>query len=113
MISALPVSGAWQPKTMGARLLRPSFSFIRASLTWPKPWPPSSGPRWQAHRPWSFTFCCSGLMNFSRPAEPQTAMPRWEIGSTSSVMKSSIQSSFFWNSGSVSKSQAIFISPMS
>ncbi|MBP9230844.1 MAG: hypothetical protein KBF34_04920, partial [Phenylobacterium sp.] len=28
--------------------------------------------------------------------------------STSSRMKSSIQSSFFWNSGSVSKSQAIY-----
>src|SRR5580693_3853401 len=46
-------------------------------------------------------------MNFSRPSDPQTAMPRCEIGSTSSVMNSSIQSSFFWNSGSVSKSHAM------
>src|SRR5207253_1509183 len=40
-------------------------------------------------------------------------MPRWESGSTSSRMKSSIQSSFFWNSGSVSKSQAMAASPPS
>ena len=28
-------SGAWQPKMVGARPLRPSFSFIRPSFTWP------------------------------------------------------------------------------
>jgi len=35
MISALPVSGAWQPNTIGAMPTRPSFSFIKASFSWP------------------------------------------------------------------------------
>ena len=28
---------------------------MRPSFTWPKPWPPSSGSRWAAHSPRSFT----------------------------------------------------------
>ncbi|MNC98343.1 hypothetical protein D3C83_162730 [compost metagenome] len=35
MISALPVSGAWQPNTEGAKCERPRISFIRPSLTCP------------------------------------------------------------------------------
>ena len=33
----------------------PRISCISPSLTWPKPWPPSSGGRWAAHRPRSRT----------------------------------------------------------
>lgn len=42
-ISALPASGAAVPNTVGAQVDRPRISFIRASLTWPYPCPPSSG----------------------------------------------------------------------
>src|SRR5258708_3981068 len=44
MISALPVSGAWVPKTVEAHGDPPRISLSSASLSWPKPWPPSSGP---------------------------------------------------------------------
>ena len=60
MISALPVSGAWHPNTMGAHDERPRISLSRASFSWPYPWPPSSGPRWVAHRPWRRTSSLSG-----------------------------------------------------
>ena len=51
MISALPVSGAWHPNTIDAHCDRPRISLSSASFSWPKPWPPSSGPRCVAHRP--------------------------------------------------------------
>jgi hypothetical protein len=51
MISALPVSGAWQPKITGAQLDRPRISFSRQSLTAPCPCPPSDGSRCVAHSP--------------------------------------------------------------
>ena len=50
-ISELPESGAWLPNTAGANGLEPRISCISPSLTWPKPWPPSSGGRCAAHRP--------------------------------------------------------------
>src|SRR3954465_8445818 len=62
-----------------------------------------------APRPWSFTCCCrsrtSALTSgsFERIAYGKT----YSSGSTSSRQNSSTQSSFFWNSGSVEKSQAI------
>ena len=51
MISAFPVSGAWQPKITGAQDDRPRISFSRQSRTSPCPCPPSSGPRCVAHSP--------------------------------------------------------------
>jgi hypothetical protein len=35
MISALPVSGAWQPKTIGAHWDLPRISLSSASFSWP------------------------------------------------------------------------------
>src|ERR1700693_6277469 len=43
--SELPESGAWLPKTIGPHIEAPSISCISPSLTWPYPWPPSSGGR--------------------------------------------------------------------
>ena len=37
MISLLPESGAWQPNAFGAKIDVPRISFIKPSLTWPKP----------------------------------------------------------------------------
>src|SRR5580704_9504418 len=110
MISALPVSGAWQPKITGAQLDRPRISFSRQSLTAPCPWPPSSGPRWVAHRPWERTACLSGSMTFLI-VSLGGVNARWgqirSSGSTFSRTNASAQSSFSWNSGSVSKSHDI------
>ena len=44
MISALPVSGAWQPKMTGAQLDRPRISFSSAELELPVPLPAELGP---------------------------------------------------------------------
>src|SRR6201996_7835121 len=110
MISALPVSGACVPNTIGAHGLRPRISLINVNLTAPKPWPPSSGPRCGAHKPLSRTCCLSGSTirrrsSFSgRNSQPGNSTSR---GSTSSRTNSRIQSSFFSNSGSVEKSQLI------
>ena len=60
MISPLPESGAWLPNTVGAIAVVPRISCISASLTWPKPWPPSSGGRCAAHSPRCLTCSCSG-----------------------------------------------------
>src|SRR5664280_317171 len=110
MISALPVSGAWVPNTTEAHSERPRISFISASFTCPYPWPPSSGPRWQAHSPRSRTWCLSGS-TMARNAgssgwkarSPHSRSSGW----TSSRTKVSIQSSCSWNAGSVEKSQAM------
>jgi hypothetical protein len=59
-ISELPESGAWLPNALGANGDVPRISCMRPSLTWPKPWPPSSGGRCAAHRPRRLTSSCSG-----------------------------------------------------
>ena len=64
MISALPVSGAWQPKTIEAHCERPRISLRSDSFSWPWPLPPSSGPRWVAHRSWRRTSSLSGSRIF-------------------------------------------------
>ncbi len=64
MISALPVSGACVPKTFDAHNVRPRISLSNASFNWPYPWPPSSGPRWVAHKSWRRTSSLSGSMIF-------------------------------------------------
>jgi hypothetical protein len=56
----LPESGAWLPNANGAIGVLPRISCISPSLTWPKPWPPSSGGRCAAHRPRALTSSCSG-----------------------------------------------------
>ena len=112
MISALPVSGAWQPKITGAQLDRPRISFSRQSLTAPCPWPPSSGPRWVAHSPCSRTACLSGSMTFLIVSVGGVNARCGQIrssGSTFSRTNASAQSSFCWNSGSVSKSHDIVV----
>ena len=108
-ISALPVSGAAVPNTVGAQLERPIISFINASLTWPYPGPPRLGPRWQAHRPCAFTCSCNGLrcrraslMLVSKLAA--ISGHNRSITSHSSRTNLSIQSSLAWNSGSMLKS---------
>src|SRR5712692_5272214 len=103
-ISELPESGAWLPKTIGAHTLAPSISCIRPSFTCPYPCPPSAGGRCVAQSFCFFTSACSGPMARMKPA--------WSVSSTSSGYTSSrtnprIHSSFFSNSGSVEKSQAI------
>src|SRR5579875_1966362 len=109
-ISALPVSGACVPNTIGAQGLRPRISLIRVSLTAPKPCPPSSGLRCGAHSPCSRTCCLSGSTilrrsSFSgRNSQPGKSTSR---GSTSSRTNCLIQSSFSSNSGSVEKSHAM------
>src|ERR1700729_2295640 len=116
MISALPVSGAWVPNTIGAHGLRPSISLISVSLTAPKPCPPSSGPRCGAHSPWSRTCCLSGSTNLRRSSlSGKNSQPPniTSSGSPSARTNSRIQSSFFANSGSVEKSHAISITPRS
>src|SRR5271156_6214697 len=116
MISALPVSGAWVPNTIGAHGLRPRISLISVSLTAPKPCPPSSGPRCGAHRPWSRTCCLSGSTILRRSSfSGKNSQPgnNTSSGSTSSWTNSRIQSSFFANSGSVEKSHAMSITPRS
>ena len=107
MISALPVSGAWQPKTIGAHIDRPRISFSSASLSCPYPWPPSSGPRCVAHRSRRRTSSFSGstiLRRVSSSCVYTSCGHSRSSGSTSSRTKVSTQSSFSWNSGSVSKS---------
>src|SRR3954468_13390 len=85
------------------------ISLSRPSLSWPSPGPPSSSSRKSAHRPWSLTCCWMPLTcsltfgSFDRTAYGNT----YSSGSTSSRQKSSTQSSFFWNSGSVEKSHAM------
>ena len=47
----LPESGAWLPNAFGANGEVPRISCIRPSLTWPKPWPPSSGVQVRGPQP--------------------------------------------------------------
>ena len=117
MISALPVSGAAVPNTIGAQLDVPRISLISASFSCPKPLPPSSGPRCAAHRP------CGPA---PRPASARTSgrglvVERVErrgcgktrsSGSICSRTNCRIHSSFVSNSGSVSKSHAIASPPV-
>src|SRR3954454_7369068 len=113
MISALPVSGAWGPNTMGAQLDRPRISFISESFSWPYPLPPSSGPRWAAQSSRSRTCCLSGsiaLRRFSSRGVNSSPPHSRSSGSTSSFTNSATQSSCSWNSGSVSKSQLMTLS---
>src|SRR5947209_14778842 len=110
MISALPVSGACVPNTIGAHGLRPRISLISVSLTAPNPCPPSSGPKCGAHKPLSRTCCLSGsTMRRRSSLSGRNSQPgnSTSSGSTSSRTNSRIQSSFFSNSGSVEKSQDI------
>src|SRR5579859_4528949 len=103
-----PVSGAAVPNTTGADRYRPSISLSRASLSWPKPGPPSSRSRNSAHRPQSLTCCFSGsaralafgLREYAAPGKTRSS------GSTSVRQNSSTQLSCCWNSGSVEKSHA-------
>src|SRR6478735_2633038 len=110
MISALPVSGAWHPNTIGAHCERPRISFNSASLSWPWPCPPSSGPKCVAHKPLRRTSSFSGSITLRRLSSSGTNCRCGNAkssGSTSSRTNSSAQSSTFWYSGSVSKSHAI------
>ena len=105
-ISELPESGAALPNTTGANGVVPRISCIRPSLTWPKPWPPSSGSRCAAHRPRSRTCSCSGAISrrkASSPSSPKIV----SIGQISSRTNVRIHSSCCSNSGSVEKSQAM------
>ncbi len=114
MISALPVSGAWHPNTMGAHDERPRISLSRASFSWPYPWPPRSDPRWVAHRPWRRTSSFKGSIASRRlPSSGVNCRcgNTRSSGSTSSRTKASAQSNFFWYSGSVSKSHAMCTPP--
>src|SRR5918997_1689422 len=107
MISALPVSGAWQPNTIGAHDDRPRISLSSESLSWPYPSPPSSGPRCVAHSFWRRTSAFSGSTTLRRVSSSGVNSSPGQIrssGSTSSRTNSSAQSSLAWNSGSVSKS---------
>ena len=105
-ISELPESGAALPNTTGANGVVPRISCISPSLTWPKPWPPSSGSRWAAHRPRSRTCSCSGAIA-RRNASSSSSEKIVSIGQISSRTNVRIQSSCCWNSGSVEKSQAM------
>src|ERR1700735_1531852 len=110
MISALPVSGAWHPKTTDAHCDRPRISLSRASFSWPKPCPPNSGPRCVAHRPWRRTSAFTGSIASLRfPSSGTNCMcgNARSSGSISSRTNWSTQSSFSWYSGSVSKSHAM------
>ena len=51
----------------GANGVVPRISCISPSLTWPKPWPPSSGGRCAAHSPRSVTCSCSGAIARRKP----------------------------------------------
>src|ERR1700722_11558301 len=94
MISAFPVSGAWQPKITGAQEDRPSISLSRQSLTCPWPCPPSAGSRCVAHSPWSLTACLSGSMTL-RTVPLGGVYARWgqmrSSGSTSSRTNAAAQ----------------------
>src|SRR3954453_13898144 len=84
------------------------ISLSSPSLSCPRPGPPSSSSRNSAHSPWSLT-CCWRPRTYSLTfgSGDRTAYGKtYSRGSTSSRQKSSTQSSFFWNSGSVEKSQA-------
>src|SRR6266536_1566367 len=112
MISALPVSGAWQPNTIGAHCDRPRISLSSASLSCPYPCPPRSGARCVPHNSRRRTSSFNGSTTFRRVsssgvnASPGHTRSR---GSTSSRTNASTQSSFCWNSGSVSKSHGIVL----
>ena len=90
--SELPESGAALPNATGANGLEPRISCIRPSLTWPKPWPPSSGSRCAAHSPRSRTWACSGAIARSKPSWPSSSKIV-SIGQISVRTKSRIQSS--------------------
>src|SRR5664279_3825661 len=105
-ISELPESGAALPNTSGAIGLDPRISCMRPSLTWPKPWPPSSGSRCAAHSPWALTSACSGATARRRPSQPSSCHSV-SSGQTCSRTTPRIHSSWASNSGSVAKSQAM------
>ena len=102
--SELPESGAWLPNTVGAQGDMPSISCIRPSLTCPKPWPPSSGVRWAAHRPCFLTWSWSER---TIRMKVRSSVSRTSSGKTSRFTKSRIHSSLASNSGSVEKSHVI------
>ena len=91
MSSALPESGGWLPKALGPSGEEPRISCMRPSLTWPKPWPPSSGGRCAAHRPRSRTCSCSGASARSICARSRSSVSSGQI---SSRTKPRIQSSW-------------------
>src|SRR2546423_3270382 len=112
MISALPVSGAWHPNTIGAHCDRPRISLSSASLSCPYPCPPRSGLRCVPHTSRRRTSSFNGSTTFRRVSSSGVnASPGHtrSSGSTSSRTNESTQSSFSWNSGSVSKSHGIVL----
>src|SRR2546430_5325636 len=112
MISALPVSGAGHPNTIGAHCDRPRISLSSASLSCPYPCPPRSGLRCVPHNSRRRTSSFNGSTTFRRVSSSGVnASPGHtrSSGSTSSRTNESTQSSFSWNSGSVSKSHGIVL----
>ena len=104
--SMLPLSGACTPKIVIEYIDRPISSDIRASFICPKPGPPSAGSRNAPHSPWSRTRSwrwCLTTFHSSSGSSASTG----SSGISSSSMNPRIQSSFSWNSGSVSKSHGI------
>src|SRR6185503_11948522 len=88
----------------------PRISFSSASLSWPYPCPPSSGPRWVAHNPFRRTSSFSGSITLRRLSSSGTNCRCGNArssGSSSSRTNSSAQSRSFRYSGSVSKSHDI------
>ena len=83
----------------------PRISFISPSLTWPKPWPPSSGGRCAAHRPRSLTCGLQRSVDAIELRLPERSSIV-SIGQTSSRTNVRIHCSCSSKSGSVEKSQA-------
>ena len=107
--SALPESGALLPKIIGANSQRPRISCMRAKRTCPQPWPPRSGPRWQAQSPCRRTCSFRGSVSTRHCSGVQSPAIA-SSGRISASRNSRIQSSFGWKSSSVAKSQAMFSS---
>ncbi len=103
--SMFPLSGAWTPKIVIDTMQRPMISDISASLSCPKPGPPSFGSRKAPHRPRSFTCACRWRLTASHSSGGSSS----RIGSSGTIsrsMNSRIHTSSASNSASVSKSHA-------
>ena len=73
-----------------------------------------SGGRWAAHRPWRLTSSFSGAviwLSTARPSGVRHSSASVSSGMISSRTKERIHASFSSNSGSVSKSHAIWCAP--
>src|SRR5215207_7645676 len=104
--SLLPESVGWLPNALGASGELPRISCMSPRRTWPKPWPPSSGGRWAAHRPCSLTVSRSGASSRSSSSWVRSSASA-SSGQTSSRTKARIQASLASNSGSVEKSHGM------